>query len=274
MTVLLHVSDLHFGTEVPAIVEALGRLHADIEPDLVVATGDLTQRATRRQFDQARAFLVSLSPRALLVLAGNHDVPLYNLALRALDPFRRWREAFGPDMEPVHDGPGLLVIGVNTVRPRRHKDGSVSPLQIARVCRRLGAARPDQLRIIATHQPAAVIRPRDEPDRLAHADEALRAWIAAGADLVLGGHIHLPYVLSLGDRFPELQRRAWLAQAGTAVSQRTLAGIPNSINLIRHDAQDPAAAPLLIERWDYDAATRRFRPGQTCRLALSPAVRA
>lgn len=266
MAVLLHVSDLHFGTELPRVVTALHRLHTDLTPDLVVASGDITQRATRRQFDKARRFFGTLAPRHLLLLPGNHDVPLGNLALRLIDPYRRWRAAFGDVLEPVHENDELLVIGVNTVRPRWHKDGAVSPSQIAAVTRRLITARPDQLRVVVTHQPAEVIRPGDRPDRLVRAEEAMRAWVAAGVDLVLGGHIHLPYVVSLADRYPEIGRQAWLAQAGTAVSKRTRSGIPNSVNLIH-----TASAALTIERFDYDDSTGRFRLGQQHRVRLDRA---
>lgn len=266
MAVLLHVSDLHFGTEVPAVVTALHRLHADLAPDLVVASGDITQRATRSQFDTARRFFATLGPRHLVLLPGNHDVPLVNVALRMVDPYRRWRSAFGETLEPVHDDDELLVIGVNTVRPRWHKDGAVSPSQIAAVTRRLIASRPGQLRVVVTHQPAEVIRPADRPDRLVRAEEALRSWIAAGVDLILGGHIHLPYVVALADRYPGIGRQAWLAQAGTAVSKRTRSGIPNSVNLIQ-----TAGDSLTIERFDYDDVARRFRPGQQYRFRLDRA---
>lgn len=261
MALLLHVSDLHFGTEMPDVVAALQRLHDDVAPELVVASGDITQRATRSQFDSARRFFTALAPKRLILLPGNHDVPLVNLGLRLIDPYRRWRAAFGDTLEPVEDSDELLVIGVNTVRPRWHKDGAVSPSQIAAVTRRLISARPGQLRVVVTHQPAEVIRPGDRPDRLVRADEALRAWIAAGVDLILGGHIHLPYVVSLGDRYPEIGRQAWLAQAGTAVSRRTRSGIPNSVNLIHAEG-----GGLTVERFDYDEPSRRFRSGQRHRL--------
>jgi hypothetical protein len=58
---------------------------------------------------------------------------------------------------------------------------------------------------------------------------ALRAWSAAGADLVLGGHIHLPYTLAQQG----LARRLWVVQAGTAVSSRTRPGVPNSVHILR-----------------------------------------
>lgn len=290
MPTLLQISDPHFGTEVAGPVDALRCLHAEQQPDLVVVSGDITQRATRRQFGAAARFFTSLSPRALLLLPGNHDIPLVNLALRLFDPFRRYRAAFGDDLEPVHDSEQLLVIGINTVRPRWHTDGAVSPAQIDRVSQRLARAGPRQLRVVVTHQPAAVIRPQDAPHRLVRADEALTHWIDAGMDLILGGHIHLPYVIALQDRYPDRQRPAWLAQAGTACSNRTRSGIPNSVNLVRIEAPavasaaepaiDPAAIPstatapgprpkATIERWDYDTHSGRFRLGQ--RHPITPA---
>ena len=62
MSVVLHVSDPHFGTEVPEVVEALARLAGQLRPDLVVLSGDITQRARAAQFQAARAFI-----------AGEHD---------------------------------------------------------------------------------------------------------------------------------------------------------------------------------------------------------
>ncbi|MET0508624.1 MAG: metallophosphoesterase [Burkholderiaceae bacterium] len=266
MASLLQISDTHFGTEVPEVVAALRRLNAEIEPDLLVISGDITQRATRAQFKLARAFVDSLAPQAVLALPGNHDVPLINLALRMVDPFRRFRAAFGHVLEPVHDSESMLVIGVNTVRPRWHKDGAVSPLQIARVADRLAAARVEQLRIVVTHQPIEVIRPQDRPNRLVRAEAAAKAWVAAGADLVLGGHIHLPYFVSLRDRFPGLDRNAWLAQAGTALSSRIRGGIPNSVNVVRTGTVTTTGtarrSSMTIERWDFDALHKAFRLGQ------------
>ncbi len=265
MAALLQISDTHFGTELPDVVDALRRLTTDIGPELLVVSGDITQRATREQFGLARAFLDSLGKQPYLVLPGNHDVPLINLLLRAIDPFRRYRAAFGHELEPVYDSERLLVVGVNTVRPHWHKDGAVSHVQIERVAARLAAARAGQLRVVVTHQPIAVIRPQDEPNRLVRGEPAARAWVAAGADLVLGGHIHLPYLVSLRDRFPGIERQAWLAQAGTATSARTRGGIPNSVNVVRADDAvdaDEGRRQMTIERWDFNAGHQAFRLGQ------------
>ncbi len=57
MSVLLQISDPHFGTEQPPVVEALAALARQQRPDLLVLSGDITQRARPAQFQAARAFM-------------------------------------------------------------------------------------------------------------------------------------------------------------------------------------------------------------------------
>jgi len=258
VSLLVHMSDPHFGTERPACVAAVHALIAECRPDAVVLSGDITQRARRDQFDAARVFVETWRPLPVLVVPGNHDIPLFNLVARLFYPYGSYRAAFGEELEPVLDIGSLLLIGVNTTRPSRHKNGVVGKEQIARVAARLRQARPDRLRVVVTHQPAWVILPEDEENRLHNADAALSQWTDAGMDLILGGHIHLPYVQALSERGAESTRKAWAVQAGTAVSTRIRRGAPNSVNLIRYDA---AALPRAcqVERWDYDEQLARFQ---------------
>ena len=257
MSVVLQVSDTHFGTEQPVVVEALLRLVRAQLPDLVVLSGDITQRARWSQFRTARAFTERLAVPATLVLPGNHDIPLFNLVARLLAPYAHYQRAFGTELEPAFTSADLLVVGVNTTRPSRHKDGEVSAGQIARVSGRLRQAHDAQLRMVVTHQPVHVTRPEDETNVLHGHREAVYAWAGAGVDLILGGHIHLPYVRPLRERFSDLPRPVWAVQAGTAVSSRVRNGIPNSVNLIRYtSAEHPRRC--VIERWDHEAPTQRF----------------
>jgi len=257
MSVVLQVSDMHFGTALPVVVEALLRLVHAQRPDLVVLSGDITQRARRSQFRAAGFFVESLAVPATLVLPGNHDIPLFNIVARLFAPYANYRRVFGTVLEPEFESADLLVVGVNTTRPWRHKDGEVAVKQIARVCGRLQQAHATQLRLVVTHQPIHVIRPEDECNILHGHREAVYAWASAGADLILGGHIHLPYVRPLRERFSDLPRPVWAVQAGTAVSSRVRHGAPNSVNVIRYT---PAERPrhCLVERWDHDAPAQRF----------------
>lgn len=257
MTVLLQISDPHFGTERPAVVEALVALAVAERPDLVVFSGDITQRARADQFSAARAFADRLGAPVLAV-PGNHDIPLFDLPARVLRPHARMRRAFGRELEPVHASAGLLVIGVNTTRPWRHKDGEVGRRQVEQVAARLAQAEPAQLRVIVVHQPAAVLRPQDLPDRLHGHALALQRWASAGADLVMGGHIHLPYVVPV----PDLARPLWVVQAGTAVSWRVRGGVLNSVNLVRWDG-----GRVSIEQWDCGAEGPAFFRAMVTELA-------
>ena len=249
MTLLLQVSDPHFGTERPAVVEALVRLAREQRPDVLLLSGDITQRATRAQFAAARAFVERLQVPHCLALPGNHDIPLWHLPLRLLRPYARYSAAFGANLEPSLETDDLLLLGVNTTRWWRHEDGEVSKAQIERVAGRLAAAGASQRRVVMVHQPLAVTRPEDMKNRLHGHAAALHAWGAAGVDLIVGGHIHLPYVLPLGSG-------GWAVQAGTAVSHRVRADAGNSVNLVRIDAA--AAERAVVERWDHDIAEGGF----------------
>lgn len=264
MSVLLQISDTHFGTEQPPVVEALVALATQQRPEIVVLSGDITQRARPAQFRAAKAFVDRLSA-PVLAIPGNHDIPLFDLWTRVTRPYARYAAVFGADLEPVHSSPDLLVLGVNTTRAWRHKNGEVSATQIDHVARRLSAATPEQLRIVVVHQPAAVIEACDRPDLLRGHRAALHAWSAAGADLVLGGHIHLPYTLAQQG----FAGRLLVVQAGTAMSSRTPPGVPNSVHILRwgeaSDAHDgemrnaaDAKANCLIEQWDFARHDQAF----------------
>ncbi len=145
------------------------------------------------------------------------------------------------------------MVCVNTTRPWRHKVGEVSAQHIDRVARLVEHADPAQLRVVVVHQPIAVSRAEDMSNRLRGHSVALRRWAEAGADLVIGGHIHLPYVMPLQG----LARPLWAVQAGTAMSSRLRDGVPNSVNLLRWGV-DAAPGCCRVEQWDYKADDRAF----------------
>ena len=264
MSVLLQISDTHFGTEQPHVVEAVVTLAAQQRPNVVVLSGDITQRARPAQFRAAKAFVDRLGA-PVLAIPGNHDIALFDLWARLTRPYARYAAVFGAELEPMHASRDLLLVGVNTTRPWRHKNGAVSAAQIDRVAKLLSAASTQQLRVVVVHQPAAVTQGRDRPNLLRGHGVAQRVWSAAGVDLVMGGHIHLPYTLALHG----LARRLWVVQAGTAVSSRTRLEAPNSVNVVRwghasngNDAQAQngfdTVGSCLIERWDFADRNRGF----------------
>lgn len=264
MTVVLQVSDTHFGTERPVAVVALQKLSAQLRPDLLLVTGDITQRARPGQFARAKAVFDSLGAPAQLIIPGNHDIPLFDVYARAFHPYGRYARVFGSALEGEFESADLLVVGINTTRRYRHKNGEVSQAQIERVAERLSRAKPEQIRLVAVHQPVAVTQPADVENLLRGHERAVRRWSVAGVDAVVGGHIHLPYVLPLKQTWADLPRAVSAVQAGTALSHRLRGGISNSVNVIR-TAPGPSA---VVERWDLDEAAGNFRLVQSTPLTI------
>ncbi len=259
MTVLLQVSDAHFGRERTAVVEALVQLTASLSPDIVVLSGDITQRALRSEFARAAAFAESLRSKALMVIPGNHDVPLFNVVGRLLDPYGGMRRAFGRSLDQKVSAPDCLVLGVNTTRRYRHAQGEISRAQRTHVASELRAASPEQLRVVVTHHPVFVPRVSEQKDRVHGADAAVRSWAAAGADIVLSGHIHLPFVVALHEELESLAKPLWAVGAGTAVSRRTRYDAGNAVNVLRTSAEHPRSC--MVEIWVYSAEKGAFALG-------------
>ena len=116
MSRIVHLSDLHFGTDRQELLLPLADHVRVLGPDLVVVSGDLTQRARRGQFAEARTFLDGLG-LPWLAVPGNHDVPLHNPLMRLLRPYSHYRAAMGEELEPARRLPDALVSGLNTVDP-------------------------------------------------------------------------------------------------------------------------------------------------------------
>jgi len=187
-TRLIHVSDLHVGSRDELAIEAPLRDLVDrVRPELVVVTGDLTHRGHPDQHRRAAAFLRDLGVPVLSV-PGNHDIPLA-IPARLIRPFREFERHWGTT-EPVHRSDSVLAIGLNSVRPWRHQSGGLQ----AETLRRAGALLADSpsgaLRVVALHHHliGAPWRSRKRP--VARRSRVLAAFVDAGAELVLAGHIH------------------------------------------------------------------------------------
>jgi len=156
---LLQLSDPHFGTERPEVVASLLRCVRAIGPDLVVLSGDITQRATRAQFAAAAAFVAALAPLPVRVVPGNHDIPLFALATRLLWPYRRFAAAFGVTEPAPWERDGVAVLFMDSTSRWRHRHGVLAP---ARARARLAAAAAARLRVVVLHHPATCRRESDE----------------------------------------------------------------------------------------------------------------
>jgi 3',5'-cyclic AMP phosphodiesterase CpdA len=259
MSVIIQISDPHFGAEKPHVVEALLALVRELSPELVVLSGDITQRARSRQFERAARFVKRLEVPRVLAIPGNHEVPLFDVVTRFSNPYREYRRIFGDDFEPRYGAPDCLLLAVNTTRYYRHTDGEISDEQRARVAAELRRAEPEQVRIVVTHHPVVVPRAAEVHNVAYGSGAAVRDWAAAGADVLLAGHIHLPFVIPLHEAMAPLPRALWAVNAGTAVSKRTRRDAGNSVNVLRiARAADAKSAACTVEQWGFSEASATF----------------
>jgi 3',5'-cyclic AMP phosphodiesterase CpdA len=188
MTRVLHVSDLHFGTrEDPAVEQALQALIKRIRPELIVASGDLTNRGRRDQHELAAGFLRSFGV-PLLVVPGNHDIP-YTFPARFTRPWDEF-ERLWETTEPIYRSDGLYVIGLNSVRPWRHQSGALYDRQLERACELLGEAPAGALRVVVLHHHLLGAPWRTTKRPVSARNRVLATLVDGGAELILAGHIH------------------------------------------------------------------------------------
>jgi 3',5'-cyclic AMP phosphodiesterase CpdA len=225
MTRIVHLSDLHFGAVARKTVQPLLRVISDLEPGVIVISGDLTQRARKRQFELARDFVAEL-PETTPVIAvpGNHDVPLWDILRRMVAPLRRFDRYVTSDPFPTYVDDEVAVVGVNTARSLTIKNGRINREQLARIEQVLERVRSDALRIVVAHHP--FVLPEDEPltDRVGRTELALPVFLRVGVDLLLTGHRHHTWTSA---PHPGLLA----VHAGTATSRRVRRE-DNAFNLI------------------------------------------
>lgn len=254
MARLVHLSDLHFGAHDQRLVEAVEQSVHRLEPDLIVVSGDFTQRARTEQFKEACEFLDRLREHGHEVLGvpGNHDVPLYDVLRRFLSPLARYRRFIDESLCPFIELPGVVVLGINTARSLTFKDGRINDQQVEFIRETFSRTPAEAVRILVTHHPLFALTVGDEVQRAIGRQElALDAIQDAGVDMLLAGHNHHASTHHASDLITRAGG-ALVVQAGTATSTR-VRDQDQSFNTI--DIAD-GCATITVNAWKVDA----FRP--------------
>jgi 3',5'-cyclic AMP phosphodiesterase CpdA len=263
MRTIVHMSDIHFGRTDPVVVKGLITFVNELRPDLVAVSGDLTQRARSRQFQEARAFLDVL-PQPQIVVPGNHDVPLYNIFSRFLTPLDKYRRYITNDLKPVYIDEEMAVVGVNTARSLTFKGGRINEYQVAWVREQLCAPRDDVIKVVVSHHPFDLPEGHVENALVGRARMAMETLASCGADLFLAGHLHISHTSHTAKRYKIKGHSALVVQAGTATSTRSR-GEANSFNVIR--LRHPE---ITVERVSWQLETSSFAFVSTERFQHTP----
>jgi len=251
MRTIVHLSDLHFGRVDPELLEPLRALVHKVAPDVVVVSGDLTQRAKSEEFEQARAFLDTL-PEPQIVVPGNHDISLYNVLRRFLAPLDRYRRYITDDLSPVFIDNEIAVLGVNTARSLTFKDGRVNQEQIDQIKQQLAGLPKELTRIIVTHHPFDLPQSFDDDDLVDRAPMAMQVFAESGVDVLMAGHLHASHAGSTAQRYAMSEYAALVVQAGTATSTRGR-GETNSFNVVRIDVDR-----VEVDRYGWDVLGKDY----------------
>lgn len=246
---IAHISDLHFGRHSAPIADALVQSVNAHQPHLIALSGDFTQRARNSEFAEARRFLDRL-PQPKLLVPGNHDIPLYDIFSRFLRPLTKYDFHFANLGQPANffRDDEIAILGLNTARRLKQKNGRVSLEQMQEIERALGGVPNDLFKVLVTHHPLAIPYGAPTMQLAGRAMPTLEIIRNAGVHLLLSGHHHRAgsgSSVEVGAGGSVL-----VLHAGTAISTRTRGIEGNTYNMI-----DIADREVCVRLMDYGGDT-------------------
>jgi 3',5'-cyclic AMP phosphodiesterase CpdA len=221
---VLHISDLHFGPPfLAAVGQSLLRAAAVLRPDIIVASGDFTQRARREQFAEARDYLAQLPDVPLVTVPGNHDVPLYRVGERMRTPLALYQEYISRELDQIHRFDNAVIVSLDSTAPLRAiSNGRLHHWQLD-FCARAFADAPDEAaRIVVAHHHFAPAPDYERDQTMPGSRRAINRFVDMGVEMILGGHLHRAYIGNSLDVYPgnHRDRGIIIVQCGTSTSRR------------------------------------------------------
>lgn len=225
MTVnLLQISDLHFGPfYVPEVADALLRALPALEMDMIIVSGDFTQRAKRSEYADAKAFLAQLPKLPTVVVPGNHDVPLYRVAERVMKPYALYKEYISNDLDTVHHTDNAVIVALNSTAPLRATvNGRIRQWQLDFVGQAFEGVPAAVAKIVVAHHHFAPAPDYEGGQVMPNAKRAIDRFTDLHVDMIIGGHLHRSYIGNSLDVYPGENREHGIiiVQSGTTTSRR------------------------------------------------------
>ncbi|MBY0485312.1 metallophosphoesterase [Nitrosomonas sp.] len=244
-----HLSDPHFGTIRMGVGEGLLNILREVQPALILLTGDITQRARVDQFKAAKYFIDQIGAAAVIAVPGNHDISLGNIYERIFHPYKGYENIFKQKLDQNIVLKDLCITCLNSTSRWRHIQGDFQHSYLEKQFQENYSH--CKVRIVAFHHPMDCAKHIDDKNLLKGRNDAIALFDRHNVDMVVGGHIHDPYVNLSSARYPHIQRKIILSVAGTCLSSRTRSGAPNSFNLI--DINTDLIPKITLTRFDMDS---------------------
>ncbi|MBV8068382.1 MAG: metallophosphoesterase [Acidobacteriaceae bacterium] len=266
MRVIAHISDLHFGYNDPLLANALTEALAQINPDVLVVSGDLVEHATDAEFQHARAFLDSL-PGPQIIVPGNHDLPFYNLWRRFTEGLAKYRRFITDDLQPAFVDSEVVIIGADSAHLYPVKGGKITDSQLDELVALFSTFPSELIRVLVTHHPFDLPEPWNPHLLIGHSRRAVTR-LAPVVDILLAGHVHLSSTGTTSTRYKLEGHAMAFVQAGTAISDRNK-GETNSFNVIRTGSAEPRQKQVIVDRYSWTKDEREFKCKDSKQYRLS-----
>ena len=214
--ILAHLSDIHCGDPhfVPDLMERAIADINELEPDIVVCSGDLTTFGFKQEYYEARRYLDKIECETFVCIPGNHDSR--NVG------YVHFEELFG-ERNSVLRVDDITVVAVDSTQPDLD-EGQIGRGRYPWIEEQFteGAA---ELRIFVLHHHLLPIPGTGRERNIVYdAGDAIECLQRSAVDIVLSGHKHVPYAWRLEDLF--------VINAGTVSSQRLRGKTRPCYNLI------------------------------------------
>ncbi len=255
MRQIAHISDLHFGYNDPLLANALSEVLAEINPNVLVVSGDLVEHATDAEFQAARDFL-DLLPGPQIIVPGNHDLPFYNLWRRFTEGLDKYRRFITDDLQPAFIDDELAIVGADSAHLYPVKGGKITDSQLDQLVALFSTFRSSLIRVLVTHHPFDLPVPSNPNLLIGHSRQAVTR-LAPVVDILLAGHVHLSSTGSTSTRYKLEGHAMAFVQAGTAISDRNK-GETNSFNVIRTGTAESQPKQVIVDRYSWTKDEHRF----------------
>jgi 3',5'-cyclic AMP phosphodiesterase CpdA len=215
---IAHLSDIHCGGPyfVPNLMErALAEVN-DLDPDIVICSGDLTTFGFKQEYAMAKEYLDRIRCEQFVVIPGNHDSR--NVG------YVHFEQMFGPRNSVLRTG-GVSIVAVDSTEPDLDH-GQIGRGRYGWIEEQFSA--PADLRVFVLHHHLLPVPGTGRERNIVHdAGDAIECLQRSGVNLVLAGHKHVPYAWRLENLF--------VVNAGTVSSLRLRGNTRPCYNVIEVD---------------------------------------